>query len=47
VGTEDYCLESLYEKKELEKILCERLKELPGEARAVFVLKEVEGLSYL
>ncbi len=46
LGTDNYCAETLYEKKEFEKILWENLKELPEEARVVFVLKEVEGLSY-
>lgn len=46
LGTDNYCADSLYEKKEFEKILWENLKQLPEEARVVFVLKEVEGLSY-
>jgi RNA polymerase sigma-70 factor (ECF subfamily) len=36
----------LYEKKELEQIFWRCLGEIPEKARAVFVLKEVEGLSY-
>ncbi len=46
LGTDDYHPESLYQKKELEKIVWEALKKLPEDARAVFVLKEAEGLSY-
>ncbi len=46
LGTNDYHPETLYRKKELEKILWEKLKELPEEARAVFVLREAEELSY-
>ncbi len=38
--------DTLYEKKELEQIFWQSLKELPESARAVFVLREVEGLSY-
>jgi RNA polymerase sigma-70 factor (ECF subfamily) len=36
----------LYEKKELVKIFWDSLREIPETARAVFVLREVEGLSY-
>lgn len=46
LGTNDYYPETLYERKEFEKALWEGLKALSEEARAVFVLKEVEGLSY-
>lgn len=46
LGTDEYYPETLYQRKEFEKILWERLRELPEEARVVFVLKEVEGLSY-
>lgn len=38
--------EGLYTKKELEKILRQGLNSLPEEARAILILKEVEGLSY-
>jgi RNA polymerase sigma-70 factor (ECF subfamily) len=38
--------DTLYENKELQEIFRESLKEIPETARAVFVLKEVEGLSY-
>lgn len=37
---------TLYQQKELEKVFWEDLNGLPEEARAVFVLKEVEDLSY-
>ena len=46
LGTTETVPETLYEQKELQKILWEQLKGLPEEARAVFVLKEMEGLSY-
>ncbi|MBN1842192.1 MAG: sigma-70 family RNA polymerase sigma factor [Deltaproteobacteria bacterium] len=45
-GTEAHYPDALYEKKEFEKIFWDRLNELPEKTRAVFVLKEVEGLSY-
>jgi RNA polymerase sigma-70 factor (ECF subfamily) len=46
LGTSDTAPETLYEQKELKDILWNQLKKLPHEARAVFVLKEMEGLSY-
>jgi len=45
-GTDDYYPEALYQRKELEGILWKTLRELPEQARAAFVLKELEGLSY-
>lgn len=38
--------EGLYRKKELEKLIHQGLNRLPEDARAVLILKEVEGLSY-
>lgn len=46
LGTDAHCPEMLIQKKELGKIFREGLRDLPEEAKAVFVLKEVEGLSY-
>ncbi|MDM8551665.1 sigma-70 family RNA polymerase sigma factor [Desulfobacterales bacterium HSG2] len=46
MGTDDYLPETLYRKKELEEIIQQKLGELPEDARAVFVLRETEGLSY-
>ncbi len=46
MGTDDYHPGTLYGKKELEKIIWEKLKMLPEEARSVFVLREVEGMTY-
>ncbi len=46
LGTDDYYPEALYQKKELEGILWKTLRQLPEQARAAFVLKELEGLSY-
>ena len=36
----------IYEQKELEKKMWDELKTVPVDARVVFVLKEMEGLSY-
>lgn len=38
--------QSLYEKKELKKDIENGLRSLPEDARTVFILKELEGLSY-
>lgn len=38
--------EGLFQKKELEKIVHQGLNRLPEEARAILILKELEGLSY-
>ncbi len=46
LGTNDYHPQSLLERKQVENILWQGLRGLSEEARAVFVLKEVEGLSY-
>ena len=46
MGTREGHPERLYHKKELEWLIQEKLRELPDEARAVFVLREAEGLSY-
>jgi len=46
LGTDDFAPDTLYQEKELEKTFREALKGLGKNARAVFVLKEVEGLSY-
>jgi RNA polymerase sigma-70 factor (ECF subfamily) len=46
LGTEDYDPGTLYRNKQLEQAFWKELKQLPTDARAVFVLKEVEGLSY-
>jgi RNA polymerase sigma-70 factor (ECF subfamily) len=46
LGTNEYYPEKLYQNKEFEKAFREKLRELPEDARTVFVLKEIEGLSY-
>ena len=46
LGTDYLAPDTLYQKKEFEKVFREALKGLRKNARAVFVLKEVEGLSY-
>lgn len=46
LGTDEYHPERLYQDKEFKKIFWEKLRKLPDDARTVFVLKEVEGLSY-
>ncbi len=44
--SEDSGPEAMYQKKELEKTLNKGLNSLPEEARTIFVLRELEGLSY-
>jgi len=44
--SDSHYTETAYEKKEFEKKLWEKIGELPEEARIVFVLRELEGLSY-
>jgi RNA polymerase sigma-70 factor (ECF subfamily) len=44
--SEDDGPEDVLREREFRKILTEQLKALPAEARAVFTLKELEGLSY-
>ena len=46
LGTNDFAPDTLYQEKEIEKAYREALKGLGKNARAVLVLKEVEGLSY-
>ena len=46
LGTDDFAPDTLYQGKEFEKAFREALKGLGKNARTVFVLKEVEGLSY-
>ncbi|MEA2040210.1 MAG: sigma-70 family RNA polymerase sigma factor [Thermodesulfobacteriota bacterium] len=46
LGTDDFAPDALYQEKEVENAFQEALKGLRKNARAVFVLKEVEGLSY-
>lgn len=46
LGTDDLAPDTLYQEKEFEKAFQEALKGLGKNARTVFVLKEVEGLSY-
>ena len=46
LGTDDFAPDTLYQEKEFEKAFQEALKGLGKNARTVFVLKEVEGLSY-
>jgi RNA polymerase sigma-70 factor (ECF subfamily) len=46
LGSEDYSPEHRYRQKEMEARFKKKLASLPEEARAVFVLKELEGLSY-
>lgn len=43
---DDNTPEKLYQKKEIEKIITDALKKLPEESRVVFVLKEIDGMSY-
>ncbi|MCP4664759.1 MAG: sigma-70 family RNA polymerase sigma factor [Deltaproteobacteria bacterium] len=46
LGSDEESPHSLYQGKEVERIFKEKLSGLPEEARTVFVLKELEGLSY-
>lgn len=46
LGSDEESPHSLYRGKEVERIFREKLSGLPEEAKTVFVLKEVEGLSY-
>ena len=46
LGTDDFAPDTLYQEKEFEKAFQAALKGLGKNARTVFVLKEVEGLSY-
>jgi RNA polymerase sigma-70 factor (ECF subfamily) len=46
LGTDDYHPEVLYRQKQVRETLWKELKALPEQARAVFVLRELEGLSY-
>ena len=46
VGSDEDSPDTLYEKKELGKIFRKCLRDLPEKDRTVFVLKEIEGLSY-
>ena len=45
-GSEESGPEAMYQKKELEKSLNNGLNLLPEEARTIFILRELEGLSY-
>ncbi|NNF99132.1 MAG: sigma-70 family RNA polymerase sigma factor [Desulfobacteraceae bacterium] len=44
--SEDYQAETLYRRKEVEEAYRNALRTLPEEARIVYVLKEIEGLTY-
>ena len=46
LGTDEHNPENRYRERQMEARFRESLAALPEEARAVFVLKEVEGLSY-
>ena len=46
MGSDDYNPENQYREKELQRLFQAKLKALPEDIRAVFILKEVEGLSY-
>ena len=46
LGDDEETPETVYRKGELEKALEEGLAELPETSRAVFILRELEGLSY-
>ena len=46
LGSNEHYPEALYRNKEFRYQFRKALKQLPADARAVFVLKELEGLSY-
>lgn len=46
LGSDENGPENFYRKKELEECLNQELNLLPEDARTIFVLKEMEGLSY-
>ena len=46
LGSDENGPENFYRKKELEEGLNQELNLLPEDARTIFVLKEMEGLSY-
>ena len=46
LGSESFSPEAIYREKEMGRILQESLKKIPEDARAVFILKEFQGLSY-
>lgn len=46
LGSEDSGPEEIYRDAEFQRIFTEKLRSLPDDARAVFTLKELEGLSY-
>ena len=46
LGTDEYQAEVLHERREIDRAYKRALKQLPEDARTVYALKEVEGLSY-
>ena len=46
LGSEENSPEDLIREKEFTRLFAEKLKSLPEEARVVFTLKELKGLSY-
>lgn len=46
LGSDDNIPDKLYQDKEFKKKFLSELKKLPAEVRSIFVLKEMEGLSY-
>jgi RNA polymerase sigma-70 factor (ECF subfamily) len=46
LGTDEYQAEVLHQRREIDQAYQKALKKLPDDARAVYVLKEIEGLSY-
>lgn len=46
LGSEDYAPEKLFQDKEMKTVLFDQMKKLPEDARAIFMLREIDGLSY-
>ncbi len=46
LGNEDHTPDKLFFDKEMQAVLMEQMKKLPEDARAIFMLREIDGLSY-
>jgi len=46
LGTDEYQAEILHQRREIDQAYHKALKQLPDDARTIYVLKETEGLSY-
>jgi RNA polymerase sigma-70 factor (ECF subfamily) len=46
LGSDEYQAEVLHDRREIDRAYKKALSQLPDDARSVYVLKEIEGLSY-